>query len=253
LTACNLITILGPTASGKTRLAAQVAYQLGGEVISADSRQVYRDMNIGTGKDLGEYVIDNQPIPYHLIDIIAAGGDYNLYQYQQDFERVYADIQQRNASPILCGGSGLYVQAILQDFQLGEKTENNNQDKIKDFTKNVFGLTLPLDLRRERITKRLHQRLNEGMIDEVRGLMRAGVSSEKLIYYGLEYKFISQFLIGELEYLTMVERLNVAIHQFAKRQMTYFRKMEKDGITITWLDATLPLEKLTELVLELLK
>jgi tRNA dimethylallyltransferase len=256
LTNRNLITILGPTASGKTRLAAQVAYQLGGEVISADSRQVYQQMNIGTGKDLSEYIIDNRPIPYHLIDIVAAGGDYNLYQYQQDFERVYADIQQRHATPILCGGSGLYIQAVLQDYQFDSyqlSVINNAKIQPKNFTNNVFGLSLPLELRRERITKRLHQRLNEGMIDEVRGLMAAGVSAEKLIYYGLEYKFIAQYLIGDWGYETMVERLNIAIHQFAKRQMTYFRKMEKDGIEIQWLDATLPLEKLVESVLELLK
>ncbi len=254
MTERNLITILGPTASGKTRLAAQVAFQLGGEVISADSRQVYRQMNIGTGKDLDEYQIGSQLIPYHLIDILEAGESYNLYHYQQDFEQVYAAIRQRNTTPILCGGSGLYIQAILQDFKLGEESDVENQDLgNKNFTKNVFGLTLPLDLRRERITKRLHQRLDEGMIEEVKGLMAAGVSAEKLIYYGLEYKFITQYLIGEMDYQTMVERLNVAIHQFAKRQMTYFRKMEKDGINITWLDATWTVDKLAEKVTELLK
>lgn len=254
MTNYDLITILGPTASGKTRLAAQVALQLGGEVISADSRQVYRQMNIGTGKDLGEYIIDNQPIPYHLIDIVQAGGDYNLYQYQRDFEQIYADIQRRNTTGILCGGSGLYIQAILQDFKLGKQSETKSRELgDRSFTKNVFGLTLPLDLRRERITTRLHQRLNEGMIDEVKELMAGGVLAEKLIYYGLEYKFITQYLIGDLDYDTMVERLNIAIHQFAKRQMTYFRKMEKDGVNITWLDATLPLDSLVKSVLKSIK
>jgi tRNA dimethylallyltransferase len=242
-----LITILGPTASGKTRLAAQLAYQIGGEIISADSRQVYRQMNIGTGKDFGEYITENQSITYHLIDILDAGDNYNLYQFQQDFQRVYSAINKRQATPILCGGTGLYIQAVLQQYELGQGIGLGV--KTAELTKNVFGLSLPVEIRRERITKRLHERLQVGMIDEVKQLIDGGVSSEKLIYYGLEYKFITQYLIGQLDYKTMVERLNIAIHQFAKRQMTYFRKMEKDGIEITWIDATLPLvEQMTEII-----
>jgi tRNA dimethylallyltransferase len=208
---------------------------------------------------LGEYIVDNKQIDYHLIDIVAAGGDYNLYQFQQDFERVYADIQERKATPILCGGSGLYIQAVVQEYQLGQKSEMGSQkseirnQELGIKAKNVFGLTLPLELRRTRITNRLQERLQAGMIDEVQQLINEGVPPEKLIYYGLEYKFITQYLIGELDYKTMVERLNIAIHQFAKRQMTYFRKMEKDGVQITWLDGTLPLETLTDELIKLLR
>ena len=306
------VVILGPTASGKTRLAVQVAAQLTGEIISADSRQVYRSMDIGTGKDLAEYTIDNQLIPYHLIDILDAGDEYNVHRYQQDFARAVTDITNKSRIPVVCGGTGLYLSAVLNDFQftaipvretlrteLAELTDealrarfaqttsaytpladtstrkrliraieisefvvrrswSDVQDStlpvdytepqtpnLKRHTSNLlFGLDLPVDIRRQRITARLHDRLNNGMIQEVARLLAGGVSAEKLIFYGLEYKFITQFLTGQLDYATTVARLETAIHQFAKRQMTYFRKMERDGHHIHWLDAQRPPEEL---------
>jgi tRNA dimethylallyltransferase len=316
-----MIIILGPTASGKTRLAVQVAAQLNGEIISADSRQVYRGMDIGTGKDLSEYSFDNQLITHHLIDILDAGEDYNVHRYQQDFAVAVADITNRQKTPIVCGGTGLYLSAVLNDFQftaipisetlraeLAQLTDDelrtrftqtpsaytpladistrkrliraieiseqlsvsneqlsvsNEQLSVnaetagtwfgrKPKTENrkpltaIFGLDLPVELRRQRITARLHHRLNNGMIQEVKRLLAEGVPAEKLIFYGLEYKFITQFLTGELTYTTMTTRLETAIHQFAKRQMTYFRKMERDGHTIYWLDAQQPTEVLAD-------
>jgi tRNA dimethylallyltransferase len=294
-----LIVILGPTASGKTHLATHLAHKIQGEIISADSRQVYRNMNIGTGKDLDEYCIDNQPISYHLIDILDAGEQYHIHQFQQDFQKVFNDISSRNKPAILCGGSGMYLEAILKGYEftsipidenirehlMQKSTEellnefNKNPSKYtqkadistrkrliraieisKFFSKNpdyeipkpnipnafIFGLNPDTEIRRISITKRLHERLKNGMIEEVKALIDSGISPDKLIFYGLEYKFVTQYLTGELDYETMVERLNIAIHQFAKRQMTYFRKMERDGLKINWLDPKLPLDKYIE-------
>ncbi|GAA4449155.1 tRNA (adenosine(37)-N6)-dimethylallyltransferase MiaA [Nibrella saemangeumensis] len=299
----RLIVILGPTASGKTRLAAQVAHRLGGEIISADSRQVYRDMDIGTGKDLAEYRIGDETIPYHLINVTDAGSDYNVYQYQQDFYQVLPQILDRGRVPILCGGTGLYIEAVLKGHQftaipidprfraeLDQKSDGEllqlfeqtasayttvadtstrkrliraieinrylNENSLTEITPmpshpnyTVFGIDLPVELRRQRITRRLHERLRHGMIEEVQRLLERGIPTEKLVFYGLEYKFITNYLEGHLDYDTMVKRLETAIHQFAKRQMTFFRKMERDGIPIHWLDGLAPAETLTEEIL----
>ena len=292
----KLIVILGPTASGKTHLAVQLAHQLNGEIISADSRQVYRGMDIGTGKDLEEYNVDNQAIPHHLIDILDAGEQYNIYLFQQDFLRAYNDIITRGKTPILCGGSGMYLEAVLKGYEftaipINEDLrlnlfEKSTEELIQIFQENpseyskkvdistrkrliraieinqflrqnpdfsislpnipefiIFGLNPETESRRTSITKRLHHRLEHGMIEEVKALIAKGIPPEKLIFYGLEYKFITQYLIGELTYEIMVERLNVAIHQFAKRQMTYFRKMERDDLKINWLSNNLPLDR----------
>jgi tRNA dimethylallyltransferase len=294
-----LIVILGPTASGKTHLATHLAHKIQGEIISADSRQVYRGMNIGTGKDLEEYVIDNQAIPYHLIDILNAGEQYHIHQFQQDFHHAFGDISSRNKPAILCGGSGMYLEAVLKGYELTsipineklrekliEKTyeellcytetlvriEGFNPDlstkkrliraiEISQFLSQnpdyviskpiipksiIFGLNPATEIRRISITNRLHQRLQNGLIEEVKALINSGISPDKLIFYGLEYKFITQYLMGELDYELMVERLNIAIHQFAKRQMTYFRKMERDNLKINWLDSKIPLNNLIE-------
>jgi tRNA dimethylallyltransferase len=294
-----LIVILGPTASGKTHLATHLAHKIQGEIISADSRQVYRDMNIGTGKDLNEYRIDNQDIPFHLIDILEAGEQYHIHQFQQDFQKAFEDILSRNKPAILCGGSGMYLEAVLKGYEFTAVPIDENfreelllkstEELLDIFHKNaseytqkadistrkrliraieisqflsqnpnyklpkpktpksiIFGLNPDTEIRRERITKRLHERLRSGMIEEVKALINKGIPPEKLIFYGLEYKFITQYLMGELTHEIMVERLNVAIHQFAKRQMTYFRKMERDGLKINWLDTKNPLEDLLE-------
>ena len=294
-----LIVILGPTASGKTHLATHLAHKIQGEIVSADSRQVYRGMNIGTGKDLDEYIVDNQAIPYHLIDILGAGEQYNIHQFQQDFHQAFDDISSRNKPAILCGGSGMYLEAVLKGYEftsipidekLREKLIEKTYEellcysvsliKIKEFNPDlstkkrliraieisqflsqnpdyiiskpiipksiIFGLNPVTEIRRISITNRLNQRLKSGLIEEVKSLIDSGISPYKLIFYGLEYKFITQYLMGELDYKLMVERLNVAIHQFAKRQMTYFRKMEGDGLKINWLDPNIPLNKLIE-------
>lgn len=282
-------------------MATHLAYKMNGEIISADSRQVYRGMSIGTGKDLGEYVVNNQPIPYHLVDNVEAGESYNVHRFQQDFQQAYSSIQDRGRTSILCGGTGLYIEAVLKEHQftaipidetlreilshcsneeLLEKFNSTPSDytpladtstrkrliraieislflqshplsviRYPSINYQVFGLDLPVEERRARITRRLHERLQNGMIEEVQGLLEQGISAEKLIYYGLEYKFITEYLLGTLEYSTMVERLTIAIHQFAKRQMTFFRKMERDGMKIHWLDALLPTEKLIEIIL----
>lgn len=284
----ELITILGPTASGKTRLAVQLAAQLDAEIISADSRQVYRGMNLGTGKDLEEYRIGDREVPYHLIDIVNAGDSYHIFQFQKDFQKVFNDIRDRGKIAILCGGSGLYLEAVLRGFQytavpideelrtvllslsheellkrfaslssfvpkadtsthkrtiraieIGEYLKTHPEFELpqqQTINSIIFGLNPPLELRREKITTRLHQRLEQGMVEEVKALLSAGVSSDKLIFYGLEYKWITEYLQGTIDYQTMFDRLNVAIHQFAKRQMTYFRKMEKEGLIINWLE-----------------
>lgn len=301
----SLITILGPTASGKTQLAVRLAYELQGEVLSADSRQVYRGMDIGTGKDLGEYTVEGVQIPYHLIDIADAGEKYNLYEYQRDFAKAYGEIVERGKPAILCGGTGLYIEAVLKGYnmvevpvnaelrrslegkELGElreilsgyKTLHNTTDtetpkravraiEIADYYKQnglhrleaqqaipatIFGVDIARDLRRERITKRLDARLSEGMLDEVRRLLNSGIAADDLIYYGLEYKFLTQHLIGELTYQEMRRRLEIAIHQFAKRQMTWFRGMEKRGFHIHWLRYEEGVERNVERMIEILQ
>lgn len=296
MTDAPLLVILGPTACGKTRLATQLAAQVEGEIISADSRQVYRGMNIGTGKDLDEYIVDEKNIPYHLIDICDAGEAYHVHRFQIDFQAAFSDIQSRHHTPILCGGTGLYIESVLKQYQftgipvdeaLRQQLETLSDEalltrfnttssaystladtstrkrlvraiEIATYLQThsfetalpaplhyqIFGLDLPVEERRTRITHRLHQRLQSGMIDEVQTLLNQGLTPEQLIYYGLEYKFITEYLTGVLTYDIMVERLNVAIHQFAKRQMTFFRKMERDGLTIHWLNALAPIDQL---------
>ena len=220
----NLIVITGPTACGKTRIATKLAAQIGGEILSADSRQVYRRMDIGTGKDLKDYEVDGKIIPYHLIDIAEPGERYNLYRYLQDFHKAYEDIVARGKQPILCGGTGLYIEGVLKGY-LGSNEFNG-------YT--LIGISIPRELRRERITQRLYARLEEGMVDEVRGLLDEGVPAERLIAYGLEYKYLTKYILGEYSYDEMVHLLEIAIHQFAKRQMTWFRGMERRGFTIDW-------------------
>lgn len=294
----KLITILGPTASGKTTLAAHLAHRIEGEIISADSRQVYRGMDIGTGKDLADYVVEGQQIPYHLIDIRDAGEKYNLFQYQEDFHRAYADIQGRGAWPILCGGTGLYIESVLKGYQLSPVPQNpelraqfegkslaeltdmlvelkrqtgsamhNHTDvdsaqrairaieieqynlehptprrEMPSIDSIIIGVDIDRDERRRKITKRLNQRLDEGMIDEIQRILDSGVPAEDLIYYGLEYKFVTEHCIGKLTREEMFRRLEIAIHQFAKRQMTWFRGMERRGFNIHWIDAMQPME-----------
>lgn len=220
----NLIVITGPTACGKTRIATKLAAQIGGEILSADSRQVYRRMDIGTGKDLKDYEVDGKKIPYHLIDIAEPGERYNLYRYLQDFHKAYENIVARGNQPILCGGTGLYIEGVLKGY-LGSNEFNG-------YT--LIGISIPRELRRERITQRLYARLEEGMVDEVRGLLDEGVPAERLIAYGLEYKYLTKYILGEYSYDEMVHLLEIAIHQFAKRQMTWFRGMERRGFTIDW-------------------
>jgi len=291
----NLITILGPTASGKTSVAAKVASVLNGEVISADSRQVYRGMDLGTGKDYADYIVDGKQVPYHLIDIVDAGYEYNVYEYQKDFLKVFAEITERGKLSVMCGGSGLYLESILRNYKLiqvpiNEKLRQELDDKLlwelteilrsyKHYLHNqtdtesskrairaieieeyylnhpeidtgmpeisslVVGVKFDRDSRRKRITARLKQRLKEGMLDEVQRLLDSGLTTEQLTYYGLEYKYMTQHLTGQITYQQMFDSLNVAIHQFAKRQMTWFRKMENQGIEIHWLDGYLPMEE----------
>ena len=318
-----MITILGPTASGKTPLAAALAYEIGGEIISADSRQVYRRMDIGTGKDLADYTvhgsgsmvqgssltINQEPltIPYHLIDICEPGTKYNLFQYQQDFFDVYNNIIGRGVTPILCGGTGLYIEAVLKGYQLSPVPQNpelrarlegktleeltqmlvelkqrngstmhNKTDvdscqrairdiEIEEYNLHtptpkrelppidslIIGVNIDREARREKITRRLKARLEEGMIDEVKGLLAEGIPAEDLIYYGLEYKFVTEYLVGRLTYDEMFQRLEIAIHQFAKRQMTWFRGMERRGFTIHWIDALQPMDEKVRQILAL--
>lgn len=297
----NLLSIIGPTASGKTTLAVKLAALLGGEIISADSRQVYRGMDIGTGKDLEEYNCDGKAVPYHLIDIVDAGYKYNVFEYQRDFTKVWNDCEQRHVFPVLCGGSGLYVEAVVKAYKLLPVPVNEElraaldgtslaglTDKLASYKKLhnttevdttkrairaieieeyylhhpheeqefpeihplIVGVDVSREVRRERITRRLHSRLENGMIDEVKGLLEQGVKPEELIYYGLEYKYITLYLTGELTYEEMAGQLNVAIHQFAKRQMTWFRKMEREGIPIFWINGDLPTDEKVQLVKE---
>ena len=299
----DLITILGPTASGKTPLAASLAHRLNSEIISGDSRQVYRRMDLGTGKDLVDYVVEGNPIPYHLIDIVEPGYKYNVFEYQRDFLKAYQEIIAKGKLPILCGGTGMYIESILKGYRLLPVPENpelraslegytlqeltqklesykklhNSTDvdtvkrairaiEIEEFYRQqppayrefpslnslIVGVDIDRELRREKITRRLKQRLDEGMVEEVKGLLDEGIPSENLIYYGLEYKFLTQYVIGELTYEEMFHQLEIAIHQFAKRQMTWFRGMERRGFTIHWLDATLPMEEKLEQIIKLI-
>lgn len=299
----DLITILGPTASGKTSLATRLAMKLKGEIISADSRQVYRSMDIGTGKDLSDYVVDGVHIPYHLIDIVEPGYKYNLFEYQRDFLQAYNAIQQKGRQPILCGGTGLYIESILKGYKLVPVPENpslraeleryelpqlteklktykqlhnttdidtkkrairaieieeyylEHEAEIPEFPKInslVIGVDIERELRREKISKRLRSRLDEGMVDEVKNILASGVSPDDLIYYGLEYKYLTNYVIGKMTYDDMVSELEIAIHQFAKRQMTWFRGMERRGFTIHWIDATLPMETKIQKILSFL-
>ena len=243
----DLLTILGPTASGKTEVAAHLCAQTDGEIISADSRQVYRGMDIGTGKDLADYTVQGKAVPYHLIDILEAGSRYNISVYQKDFFRVYNDIRKRGKFPVLCGGSGLYIDAVVRGYQLipGKKST-----KAASSINNLYvGMSLTREQRRERITIRLQQRLQQGLVDEAQRLLQQGVTIEDLLFYGLEYKFLALYLTGELRYDEMVERLNAAIHQFAKRQMTWFRSMERKGVCIHWIDAALSLDEKVQQIL----
>ena len=304
----KMITILGPTASGKTSVAAALALRTGGEIISADSRQVYRRMDIGTGKDLADYTIGDVHIPYHLIDIAEPGTKYNLFQYQQYFHTAYNDIRSRGKLPILCGGTGLYIEAVLggyslspvpQNQKLRESLEGRSLDQLTQMLvqlkqKNgsnmhnrtdvdtaqrairaieietynlehptperqmppvdslVIGINIDRELRREKITRRLKARLEEGMCDEIRSLIDGGVNPDDLIYYGLEYKFVTEYVVGRTSYEEMFRQLEIAIHQFAKRQMTWFRGMERRGYTIHWIDAAQSMDEKVEAIMSLM-
>lgn len=294
----KMITILGPTASGKTSLAAALAARIDAEIISADSRQVYRGMTIGTGKDLDDYRQGDRLIPYHLIDICEPGTKYNLFQYQQDFHLIYNNIVARGVRPILCGGTGLYIESVLKGYALSPVPQNQAlRDELADKslaeltemledlkhrnhsvmhnrtdvdtaqrairaieietynlehpTDNrtlppidsvIIGVNINREERRRKITQRLKQRLEEGMVDEIRQLLDRGIAPENLIYYGLEYKFVTEYVIGKTSYEEMFRQLEIAIHQFAKRQMTWFRGMERRGFTIHWIDALDPMD-----------
>ena len=300
----ELITILGPTASGKTPFATALAAELNTEIISADSRQIYRGMDLGTGKDLADYTINDREIPYHLIDIVEPGYKYNVFEYQRDFLKAYETIKQKGCLPVLCGGTGMYLESVLKGYRLMPVPENpelrtrladksletltgilqqyktlhNSTDvdtvkrairaiEIEEYYAKhpiaerefpqlnslIIGVDIDRDLRREIISRRLRQRLDEGMVDEVKQLLAQGIKAEDLIYYGLEYKFLTLYAIGKLTYEEMFAQLETAIHQFAKRQMTWFRGMERRGFTIHWVDATLPTEEKIAFVKQKLK
>lgn len=300
----DLLVVTGPTASGKTALAVAMAKKLEGEIISADSRQVYKGMNLGTGKDYSDYFIDDTWIPCHLIDIAEPGYKYNVFEYQRDFIKVYASLKARNLFPVVCGGSGMYADSIITGYKMVEvppdsglraelekkpmeelreilstyKNLHNTSDldtkkrviraiEIEHFNSNrrqqnselpkvrslVVGVLFDRETRRKRISDRLKLRLDAGMVEEVKNLIKLGVNPETLIYYGLEYKFITLYLTGKLSYELMVRDMETAIHQFAKRQMTWFRGMEKRGTKINWIDGNLSLEDKVEIVLGLLR
>jgi tRNA dimethylallyltransferase len=237
----SLITILGPTASGKTSLAVALAARIDAEIISADSRQLYRGMTIGTGKDLNDYTVDGRTIAHHLIDICDPGYRYNVCEYQRDFHRALSDIRARRRRAILCGGTGLYIEAVLKGYRFPGATLYEPVPSL------VIGLSIDRECRRRNITLRLRQRIEEGMIEEVQALLRNGTSADDLIYYGLEYRFITLHLLGKLTFDEMFTQLEIAIHQFAKRQMTWFRGMERRGFHIHWIDAERsPDDKLAE-------
>lgn len=297
----SLITILGPTATGKTKLAADLAFKIGGEIISADSRQVYKGMDIGTGKDLEEYVVEGKDIPYHLVDIVNPGYEFNVFEFQQGFLDSFEHIKNVNSRPILCGGSGLYLDSVLRSYDLKKVPENislrrelgklthaelvsrlkgygkmHNTTDIEDRVRTVraieiiefehtnavvqnnlkniksinFGIQFERAILRERITERLKKRLSKGMLEEVQQLLDNGLKPEQLTFYGLEYKFITLHIIGDISFEDMFSRLNTAIHQFAKRQMTWYRRMEKKGVNIYWIEGNLPIDKKLELILE---
>ena len=290
----DLIAILGPTASGKTPFAAALANVLDTEIISADSRQIYRGMDLGTGKDLIDYTVNGKQIPYHLIDIADPGYKYNVFEYQRDFLTAYETIKQKRKLPVLCGGTGLYLESVLKGYKLlpvpenpelrarladksleeltgilqQYKTLHNTTDvdtakrairaiEIEEYYAHtpvdertfpqlnslIIGVDIDRELRREKISRRLRQRLDEGMVNEVRQLIEQGIQPDDLIYYGLEYKYLTLYVIGKLTYEEMYQELEIAIHQFAKRQMTWFRGMERRGFTIHWMDAGLPMEE----------
>ena len=299
----DLVTVLGHTAAGKTSFAAHLAHRVGGEIISADSRQVYRRMDIGTGKDYKDYLVKDHQVPVHLIDILDAGYEYNVYLFKRDFLRVFTDIAERGVMPVLCGGTGLYIESVLRNYWLlnvplntglREELEKKSHEELagilklyvplhnitdtvnrkrliraieiamyqsaqpdnaadeRELNPLVLGIRFERTIRRERITRRLRERMEEGMVEEVEELLRSGVSAGKLDYYGLEYRFVSKYILKELNYDEMFSKLNTAIHQFAKRQMTYFRGMERRGIAIHWLDGTLSMKEKTEQAVTLL-
>ena len=298
----ELITLLGPTASGKTALAAALAERLNTEIISADSRQIYRGMNIGTGKDLNDYVVNGRTIPYHLIDIHDAGYKYNVFEYQHDFFRAFNLIREKGKMPILCGGTGLYIESVLKAYplltvpenpELRKCLQNKSLDELATILRTykslhnttdldspkrairaieiaeycqlhspeanqyqplnslIIGISIDRELRRQKITARLKKRLEEGMIAEVQALLDAGIAPEDLIYYGLEYNYLTLFLLKKLSFEEMFRQLEIAIHQFAKRQMTWFRGMEQRGLEIYWLDAEMPAEEKIEKIISL--
>ncbi|MBS1231997.1 MAG: miaA 2 [Bacteroidetes bacterium] len=300
----DLLVVTGPTASGKTSLAVALADLLGGEIISADSRQVYRGMDLGTGKDYNEYLISGRRIPFHLIDIADPGYKYNLFEYQRDFVEIYRKLREKSVFPVVCGGSGMYIDSIVKGYEIFEvppdsglraKLEKKSmeelisilstyrklhnvtdidtkkrviraieiehfnhvavrkQKKFPPLKPLVIGIMVDREVRRRRISERLLERLRAGMVDEVRGLLNSGVSKETLIYYGLEYKYITLYLTGVISYETMVSELEIAIHQFAKRQMTWFRGMERKGTFIHWIDERLPIDEKVGKVLNLLQ
>lgn len=300
----DMVAVVGPTACGKTSLAVDLAIAIGGaEIIGADSRQVYRGMDIGTGKDMAEYNRDGVAVPLHLVDIVDAGEKYNLFEYQRDFLAAYEEVKGRGAFPVLCGGSGLYVESVLKGYRLLPVPENpalraeletksleeltailatykqlhNNTDtdnkkrairaiEIEEYYSHcpveerafpqirtlVVGVDVDREVRRERISRRLRERLDEGMVDEVRGLLDKGVTVEQLVYYGLEYKFLTLYLTGAMQYDEMVKGLEIAIHQFAKRQMTWFRGMEKRGVAINWVSASKPRGEMVDEIMGML-
>ena len=300
----NLITVLGPTAGGKTSFAANLAYTLDTEIISADSRQIYRGMDLGTGKDIADYTVNGKTIPYHLIDILPAGTKYNVFEYQREFFKAFEDISSRGKIPVLCGGTGLYLESAIRNYQLIDVPQNpqlradlekysleelknmlasmrtlhNNTDtdtkkrairaiEIETFIKEnpkivpsypkidslIFGIKNPRPIEREKIRIRLQQRLDEGMADEIKRLMDSGISADDLIYYGLEYKYVTLYVTGQLKYEEMFEQLYIAICQFAKRQMTWFRRMERLGMYIYWIDGQLDMERKINFALEVLR
>jgi len=299
----DLLLVTGPTASGKTAVAAAIASRVDGEVISADSRQVYRGMNLGTGKDYADYQVDGVMVPCHLLDIADPGYKYNVFEYQRDFKKVYSDMKKRKKFPVVCGGSGMYADSIITGYKMYEvppdsglriELEKKSMEELKEILatfKNLhnttdidtrkrviraieiehsstisrkqgsefpkirpllIGILYNRDIRRSRISERLKQRLHSGMVDEVKHLIDEGIKTETLIYYGLEYKFITLYLTGKLSYEEMTRDLEIAIHQFAKRQMTWFRGMERKGIKINWIDGELPVKEKVEKAIELL-
>ena len=297
----KLVVVTGPTATGKTRLAACIAARCNGEIISADSRQVFRGMDIGSGKDLSDYVVDGVEVPYHLVDIADPGYEYNVFEFQHDFWKIYNQIIKKGKQPFLCGGTGLYIEAVLKGYRFNKADVNTSlRDKLQHYTHQqleamltgfrplhnstdttsrerliraieievvqkeakappfdsdilrpeIFALNFErLELRR-RITLRLEQRLQNGMLDEINKLLSGGVKPEQLQFYGLEYRYATRYVVGEISYQQMFDALNTAIHQFSKRQTTWFRRMERQGMHIHWLDGARPMEENIALVLE---